>query len=84
MGDRPVQLVIIDAGAGTRAWSGDLKPGGRKTVMIRFKGEGSPTLRCRDQASNGMASLGYVTGYMPTNAEIRLTGCDRIQVDLLW
>lgn len=79
VGDRPVSLVLTDADHSTQVWSGELAPGRRRTVFVWFRHEGSPELRCRDQASSGVAPLGYVTGHMPMRGEVRIDGCDSIQ-----
>jgi hypothetical protein len=78
IGVQPAQLVLTDADHSTRVWSGTLGPGGRKTVIVWFKHEGSPELRCRDQISSNATGLEYVSGYMQTNANITIAGCEHI------
>ncbi len=78
VGDEPAWLILTDADHATRVWSGELRPNGRKTIMVWFRHEGSPELRCRDHTSSTEAPLGYVTSHMPINAEIAISGCDRI------
>ncbi len=78
VGNQPAQLVLTDADHSTQVWSGNLNPGHRKTVMVWFKHEGSPELRCRDQTSTNTARLDYVTGLMPIHAEVEIAGCNRI------
>lgn len=82
VGDQPAQLVLTDADHATRVWSGRLSPGRRKTVIVWFKHEGSPQLRCRDQTSSNVAGLEYVTGYMQINTTITIAGCDHIDPNL--
>ena len=79
VGDRPVSLVLTDADHSTQVWSGDLAPGRRRTVFVWFRREGSPALRCREQASSEAAPLGYVTRHFPMRGEVRIDGCDSIQ-----
>ena len=79
VGDHPARLVLTDADQSTEMWSGELAPGRRRTVMVWFRHEGSPELRCRDQASRQTAPLGYVTSHMPMRGEVRIDGCDNIQ-----
>ena len=82
VGDQPAQLVLTDADHITRVWSGTLSPGHRKTVIVWFKHEGGPELRCRDRTSSNTAKLEYVTGYMQIRADIRIAGCDHIDPNL--
>ena len=78
VGDQPARLVLADADHSTQMWSGELAPGGRKTAIIWFRHEGSPELRCRDITSSNIASLDYVTGFMPIDVEIAIAGCEQI------
>lgn len=81
-GRQAAALVLTDAEPTISVWSGELKPGARKRVMVWFKHEGAPEIRCRDEASAGVRSFGYVTSYMPMDAHITIAGCDRIDVKI--
>lgn len=81
-GREAASLVLTDARPTVTVWSGELKPGARKRVMVWFKYEGGPELHCRDKAGAGVANLGYVTSNMPINARIAVTGCDSIDVKI--
>lgn len=82
VGNQPAQLVLTDADHATRVWSGTLAPGRRKRVIVWFRHEGSPELRCRDRTSRNATGLQYVSGYMQTNANITIAGCDHIDPTL--
>ena len=79
-GRQAATLVLTDAEPTVSVWSGELKPGAKKRVMVWFKYEGGPELQCRDKTSAGVAHLGYVTSHMPVNADIAVIGCDNIDV----
>ena len=78
VGEQPAKLVLTDADHTTQMWSGRLDRGRRKTVMVWFKHEGSPQLRCRDQTSTNTAQLDYVSGLMPIYVEVEIAGCNHI------
>ena len=79
IGDQSARLALTDADHSAQVWSGTLNPGRRKTVMVWFKYEGGPELRCRDQTSSNTAQLEYVTGFMPINADVEIAGCNHIE-----
>ena len=78
VGDQSAQLVLTDSDRIAHVWSGQLEPGRRKTVIVWFKGEGAPELRCRDRTSSHAANLGYVTGPMALSADIEIAGCTNV------
>ena len=82
VGDQPAQLVLTDADHTTQVWSGRLDPDRRKRVIVWFKDEGSPELRCRDRISSNKAKLSYVTGHAPISADITIAGCNHIDPSL--
>lgn len=82
VGDQSAQLVLTDADRIAHVWSGQLEPGRRKTVVVWFKGEGAPDLRCRDRTSSKTANLGYVTGHMALSADIEIAGCANVETTI--
>ncbi len=79
VGDQPAQLVLTDADQTAQVWTGQLEPGRWKTVIVWFKGDGAPEVRCRDQTASNTANLGYVTQHLSIGAHIKINSCANVE-----
>lgn len=82
VGDRPADIVLTDARSSPLIWSDELAPGGRKTVVVWFRDEGVPEIRCSDARSRNSKGLDYVTPHTAIFGEIAVNGCDHIAVEI--
>ena len=80
VGNSPAQLVLSDASSSPIIWSGTLDPHRRKLVVVWFKDEGVPEIRCGDAKSRNSEGLDYVTPGIAIFGEIVVNGCDDIAV----
>jgi len=80
VGNSPAQLVLSDASSSPIIWSGTLDPHRRKLVVVWFKDEGVPEIRCGDAKSRNSEGLDYVTPGIAIFSEIAVNGCDDIAV----
>jgi hypothetical protein len=80
VGNSPAQLVLSDASSSPIIGSGTLDPHRRKLVVVWFKDEGVPEIRCGDAKSRNSEGLDYVTPGIAIFGEIVVNGCDEIAV----
>lgn len=80
VGNSSADLVLTDARSSPLIWSGTLDPHRRKTVVVWFKDEGVPEIRCSDAKSGNSEGLDYVTPGIAIFGEIAVNGCDDIAV----
>lgn len=80
VGNSAAELVLSDASSSPTIWSGRLAPDRRKLVVVWFKDEGVPEIRCSDARSRSSEGLDYVTPGIAIFGEIVVNGCDDIAV----
>ena len=80
VGNSPAQLVLSDASSSPIIWSGTLDPHRRKLVVVWFKDEGVPEIRCGDAKSRSSEGPDYVTPGIAIFGEIVVNGCNDIAV----